>query len=483
MGEDKDSALGCTFNGSLRIEGRPERLTADAGVIALRELDERLSLTEGLASRLADPRWPILVTHPLVELLRSRLYLMAQGHGSQDASDKMRDDPACRMAVSKRRGTSPLISPEDPFVPDGLASQPTQSRLLTILSCEANLATLHEALLEFAHRSILAERGELLEDVTLDIDSFALEVHGHQRGSAYNGHYRTTCYHPLVALLGDTGHWVGTQLRSGNVHTAAGAKDFILPLIDRVEEKIAHVACVRGDAGFPEDGLLGALEERQIGYAFRLRTNPVLEAMAAPYLRRPVGRRTKEPRTWTFELSYGAKEWSQARRVVLVVQEREDELYLHHFFLVTSWSKERMSGGETLDFYRERGTMEGHLGEHLSVLEPALSSTNRTKSYLRRGPIGKRAHPIDPVVANTATLLLYALAYNLAHSLRRLAGTPEAERPGIHLGRVRDEILRVPARLTLSARIVTLILGKQTKDRWDRLWKRLRQLRPLPAAP
>ena len=79
MNERQATTLSSSFNGSVRIEGREERLTGDAGVIALREADERLGFSEWLADQVIDFRDQRLITHPLVELLRSRLYLMAQG--------------------------------------------------------------------------------------------------------------------------------------------------------------------------------------------------------------------------------------------------------------------------------------------------------------------------------------------------------------------------------------------------------------------
>jgi len=73
-------------------------------------------------------------------------------------------------------------------------------------------------------------------------------------------------------------------------------------------------------------------------------------------------------------LDYQADSWDRPRRVVLVVQEREDDLLLDRFFLVTSLRPEEMSRWEVLDHYRQRGTAEGHMGELKDVLAPALSS-------------------------------------------------------------------------------------------------------------
>ncbi len=140
--------------------------------------------------------------------------------------------------------------------------------------------------------------GRKLGAVTLDVDPFPHEVFGSQPGSDWNAHYGRRCYHPLGVMLGETGHWLGLKLRPGSVHTADGATDMLLPLIDRVEKELGEVADVRGDAGFVGPELLDKLEQRQVRYAFRLPTNSVLEQLAEPHVFRPVGRPPKEPRTW-----------------------------------------------------------------------------------------------------------------------------------------------------------------------------------------
>ena len=147
MGETDPTVGGLSFNPSIRVEGRPERLTAAAGAVLLRELDERLGSTGRLTSALIDPRRPELITHPLGELVRSRIYAMALGHRAQDDLDRLRDDPALRLAVSERSGDAALRRQDEVSrIPDGLASRPTQSRLVEALSTADNLSALHNAL-------------------------------------------------------------------------------------------------------------------------------------------------------------------------------------------------------------------------------------------------------------------------------------------------------------------------------------------------
>lgn len=236
------------FNGSLRIEPRPERLTSEAGAIVLRGVLELVDVIDWIVDRVPDPRDPTLITHPLPELLRTALLLIAQGWRDQDDADAdaLRDDPAFRLAVSNRKGISPLVmrpaeerANKNPEVPDGLASQPTLSRLYSVLARPENSHVLREALLLVAARRQKAMRGgHRLRYATIDIDTLPIDVHGHQPGSAHNGHYRGRIYHPLVASIAETGDLLDIRLRPGNVHGASGALEFITSLVDRVEREL-----------------------------------------------------------------------------------------------------------------------------------------------------------------------------------------------------------------------------------------------------
>lgn len=485
MGEAALAQLRFSFNPAIRLEARPERLSSDGGMLLIREIDQRLSVTRDLARRLFDPRDPDLLIHPLAELLRTSIQLIAQGWHDQDDADKLRRDPACRLAVSDRRGQSPL-RPADDGTPDGLASQPTLSRLIGILSSETNRRALRETLLTVAARRLRAMNGgHRLRHVDLDVDSIPLQVFGHQPGAAFNGHYGFRCYHPLVASIAQTGDMVDLALRPGHVHTADGSTSFILPLIDRVEAQIGQVAHLRGDAGFPEENLLSALEmrPRPVPYVFRIKNNPVLNRLAKPYLTRPVGRRPDHPRTWFAELEYRAASWSRARRVVLVVIDEPGELYVRWFFLLTSYRGEDVSAEELLELYRQRGTAEMRQGEFKDVLEPALSCTQRPKSHYAGRVPRKRTASGDPMARNEAVLLLHALAYNLMNAGRQMIAAATGQ--GMSLRRFREQVLKVAARFCLTGRRIVVVVARSAAPLWAVLLRRLARLRlyPDPAPP
>jgi hypothetical protein len=459
------------FNGSVRLEARAERLTSEAGAVLLREVEERLGLARWLGEELEDTRDEKRITHSLRELVRTHLLLLAQGWRDQDDADALRKDAALRLAVSDRRSTGPL-KPEEGR-PEGLASQPTLSRLTAMLAQEGNREVLRKALVWLTGRRLRAQRpgGKRLKKVTVDVDGLPVEVHGHQEGSAYNGHYGVRMYHPIVASMAETGDLLDMRLREGNVHSASGALEFILELLERVEREVCEVAAVRMDAGFPEEKLLAKLEERGTPYVARVRNTAPLRKEAAVQRFLHSGVPQGQPGTFLYEWEYQAQGWSRARRVVLVVQQREDELFPQAFWLVTSWTQEQMPAEELLEHYRQRGTAEGHFGELMDVLAPALSSAARPKSSYQGHPPVRRSASIDAFANNEVRLLLNALAYNLVHAARVLLEQATGE--GWGLRRVRERVLKVAARVLLHSRRVVLVMGQESASLWQRLWSKL----------
>jgi hypothetical protein len=459
-----------SFNKSLCIESRPERLTGEPGAVALREIMDRTGIVDWLTARLHDPRKPELITYPLEELLRTSLLLLAQGWRDQDDADALRFDAGLRLAASAARGTTPLSQDSH------LASQPTLSRLIDLLSRPGNRKILHEALMVLAGRRFRAmRRGHRQRYLTLDVDSLPIEVHGHQPGSAWNGHYHQRMYHPLIASVGETGDLLEARLREGNVHTAQGSLDFILDLVRRAERALCQVALVRIDAGFPDEPLLSGLERNGTPYVARLRNNKVLDRLAQPHLRRPPGRPPQEPRLWFHEMSYRAQSWSKARRVVLVVVERPDQLLLDYFWLITSIDAEAVPAAELLQLYRQRGRAEAHMGELMDVLDPALSSAPRRKSHYQGNRLAAGESSTDAFAHNEVILLLNILAYELVHAGRCLM--ERATGDGWSLRRFRERVLRAPARVVVSARRVTMVIAETFARYWQLFWPCLERLR------
>jgi hypothetical protein len=470
MGELQGTLFQPDFNRSVRVEARSERLSGDAGLLLLRDLAESLGYRTLLGSLLTDRRDLARVRHPFSELLLTDLLLRAQGWSDHSDATLLRQDPLFRLCVSLRRGEAPLRPADGERVPEGLASQPTLSRYLASLATEESRAALRYALMPLTWRRLGLNPHRRRPEAIVDMDSLPSQVFGHQPGSSYNGHYRMPCYHPIVARLSD-GDFLGGKLREGNAHTADGGLDFVLPILDEVA-RYYRTVWLRIDAGFPEHELLCALETRGVRYVARLRGNAVLNRMASPYLNRPDGPCPPEGRTWVHELSYQAKRWDTARRIVLVVMERpgeQGELFLDHFFLLTNAPRTEMGGFPLLERYRGRGDAERDFGDLNAAFQGGLPSSPRPKGHYRGRSVSGPRVPFDAFAANEARWLLTLHAANLLHAARSLVPCPNDRLRSRKS--FRDHVLKVPARITLGSRRINVWLPADRAAPWAAMAK------------
>jgi hypothetical protein len=481
MGESQGTLFPLEFNRSIHLEARPERVSGESGSLLMRELMDRLGYPRLFARHLRDPRDAARVTHPFIELLRTALLLLAQGWSDQSDVKLLREDPALRLAVSSRRGQRPLREALD-REPEGLCSQSTLSRLGQYLAVSANVGGLGAVLLDVAEQRRGLRPGERYRETTLDLDSLPREVFGRQPGSAWNGHYRMRCYHPIV-VRSEWGDYLGAKLRPGNVHTADGGLAFVLPILRRARAWAEQV-WLRADAGFPEPELLETLEEEGFLYVARLKTNAALERLAAPLLalaREPVS--ASEERVWTHELTYRAGSWTHPRRVVLVVVERsreQGELFLDHFFLLSNASV-AVTGGALLERYRQRGTAEKDFGDWSQALDVALSSAPRPKAHYRGRQVEAPYDEPDSFAANEARMLLSLIAANLLHAGTELLARDEAGQ--MSRERFRQVLLKVTGRALLGSHRIRFVIDAARATLWRRFMRRLNEHYPARGSP
>ena len=150
------------------------------------------------------------------------------------------------------------------------------------------------------------------------MDSTEIAVYGQQEQSAYNGHFESTCYHPLL-LFNREGDCLAAKLRPGNVHSAEGWEELLLPEIER-QQRLGKEVVFRADAAFAKPELYEALEERDVKYAIRLPANDNLQRNITELLTRPVGRPSHKPVVRYKSFLYQAASWKTARRVVAKVE-------------------------------------------------------------------------------------------------------------------------------------------------------------------
>ncbi|WZU43290.1 transposase [Stieleria varia] len=219
---------------------------------------------------------------------------------AQDDLDRLAHDPAFRAAVWDRPGQN--------VINERLASQPTQSRLISTLTANTgNLEAVRNGLTHSIEQHIKASgSGRRARHATIDIDSFPIEIHGKQKGASYNGYYngyyKKTVYHPLVASFSVAGDYdsgrsgkrlgngfIHATLRQGQVHTANGVNRFI-NTVQKQASKLAVNVDYPMDAGYTIPSVMDCMTDRNLRFVGRLKGNSKLDALAAEHVYRPAGR-------------------------------------------------------------------------------------------------------------------------------------------------------------------------------------------------
>src|SRR5688572_28731350 len=442
-GETKEP-LRVAFDRRLKLEFQGTRITSDGGLLAYRELDDALGLTAMAASALAEGRRGKNTRHRLLGLLRQAIYGRLAGYEDVNDAERLARDPAMRAIVGREGMDRPA------------ASTSQMGRFETEwLATEANLTAL--AALSGAWIDRVHQRRPP-DGIILDMDSSESPTHGQQEGSVWNGHFGSTCYHPLFVFnqFGDLEH---CALRPGNAHSAQGWRALLEPVVARYRERGLDLY-LRGDAAFAKPELYELLEAEGVGYAIRLPANQVLQERIGHLLTRPVGSPPKKPQVFFTSFSYQAQSWTRSRRVVAKVEWHQGELYPRLGFVVTNLTRpaERVSR-----FYNGRGTAEQWIKEGKQALRWTRLSCRAFRD-------------------NAVRLQLFALAYNLANFLRSLVLPDQVAQWS--LTTLRERLVKIGARIVRHGRYVVFQLAEVAVPRalFAAILRRIDRLRGPPVA-
>jgi hypothetical protein len=442
MGEKAKEALKLQFDKRLRLEFHGARITSDAGLLACRELDGALGLTEAAPTYLRETRGGRNVQHELVPLLRQSVYSRLAGYEDTNDAVRLARDPAMQAVVGRRA------------MEKQAASTNTLSRFETeVLVTEENLKGLNQLNAEWVDRAMMRTRHQR---IILDMDSSESPVYGEQEGAAYNGHFECVCYHPLFCF-NQFGDCEGAMLRPGNVHSAEGWRETLEPIVERYQKRRMRLL-FRADAAFAKPEVYEYLEPRHIGYSIRLPANEVLQEHIEHLLKRPVGRPPKKPIVWYHDFQYQAGSWNRPRRVVAKVEWHQGELFPRVGFIVTNLSAKAKG---VVHFYNGRGTAEQWIKEG----KYALNWTRLS------------CHRFD---ANQVRLQLFILAYNLGNLLRRLA-LPKAVKDW-SLRSLQVKLIKMGGRMVRHARRIVFQLAEVAVPRelFAAILERISRLRLAP---
>ena len=254
MGDSHNDPLRVDFDRQIKLEFRGATVTSDAGLLAYRELDNALGLTSTAASDLVDTRTGQNTQHGLLALLRQALYSRLAGYEDVNDAERLCLDPAMRIVVGGRAKDHAAASTSE------MARFETEA-----LSTQENLKHLIDLPGKWIDQ---AHRHRKLTKLILDMDSSVSETYGHQEGTAYNGYFACTCYHPLL-LFNQFGDLERVMLRRGNHASAKFWRRVLLPVIERYRDRNIP-KFFRGDSAFALPKLLRRLEKEGFRYAIRL---------------------------------------------------------------------------------------------------------------------------------------------------------------------------------------------------------------------
>ena len=412
------NTLALKSNRQIKINFYGGDLSSDAGLLLIKEFVSKLGIDKLFEHAFKTNDSAAFRYHIDKDNLLQMIYLIIAGYFEDDASDELTNDPVFKAVLEK----------------DALASQPTVSRFFNRMDED----TLNQFL---TIGRILRKRIysiQMPEAIILDLDSTLLDTYGKQEGRAFNFHYQSNGYHPLVCYDGITGDLIKIQLRDGNKYSCTGVVDFLQPILDEyLRDYPAIHLLLRGDSGFATPELYKQCEENGTSYVIRLKENAVLREKVS-YLVDELDEITKENKVDYAvvygEFMYQAGPWPYERRVVCKLEKPENQIVYLYTFLVTNMDS---SPEYLLKFYSKRGLMENFIKESKNSFDFASVS-----SHTR--------------IVNANRLQVHALAYNVFNWFRRLALSANMRKQRIDT--VRLKLLKIASKVIHSARYTTFKL-------------------------
>ena len=246
-------------NRQIKINFDGGDLSSDAGLLLIKEFISKLGIERLLNRSFKTNDSAVFRYHTDRDNLLQMIYMIMAGYFEDDASDELTKDPVFKAVLEK----------------SALASQPTVSRFFNRMD--------EDTLKQFQEISqILRKRIysiQMPQAVILDLDSTLLAAYGKQEGRAFNFHYRSNGYHPLVCYDGITGDLIKIQLRDGAAYSCTGVTNFLQPILDEYLNDYPTIhLLLRGDSGFATPDLYKQCEENGTSYVIRLMENFIKES-------------------------------------------------------------------------------------------------------------------------------------------------------------------------------------------------------------
>jgi hypothetical protein len=422
----------------VRVRFDDERVVSDAGLILAASVAARLGIEE-LAQRLVRLRPKLPGASNAGRKVMSLVFAMALGADSIDDCDVLRAGRTRRLLGG------------------WIAAPSTLGTFLRAFTF-GHVRQLDRLLAEALTRAWAAGAGPGEGRLTVDVDSFVGEVHGHAKQGAAFGYTRKRGYHPIVASRAETGELLHLRLRTGSANTQRGMLRFCEELIARVTRAGATgVKLLRADSGFWNTKVFERLERAGWQYSIGVRMIKTVNAAVAQIDEAAWQRIDDYPddgEAQIAETTYAGRRLI-VRRTRLIGAQAELWPDWRHFAFITN------------------------RGEDIALVEAEHRQHAVVELVIRDLKDQALAHfPSGHFNANAAWTVIAALAHNLLR-WTELLGLPGAV---VRTARsVRRRLLALPGRLTRHARHWTLHLPARWPWQGD-FEAALARIRALPAA-
>ena len=369
--------------------------SSDAGLLLLRAAEQKVGVIARLAAALPDRRDPARIRHRFAEIIGARVFGICCGWEDGIDHNRLRDDPALKMAVGRCPQTG---AP--------LASQSTISRFENAPS-KWDAGRLAGALVD----QFTAHVTPAYRDI-FDIDDTFDAAHGGQQMTFWNAHHDERGFAPMHVYHAGTGLPVATILRPAKTPAGREVRTVIKHLTTRVRTKWKKANIVwRGDSHYGRAEAMDWCDNNGAGYIFGFPGNSVLAkevAETADHLRfwhalsiAPKSRCYKA-------LWYKAGSWAAPRRVIARIEASmhpdptadapgamRQEIDVRYIVTSLDGDAERLYEG----IYCQRGQMENLIKMHKAQL-----ASDRTSCH--------------SATANQVRLTLHTAAFWLMHTVR-----------------------------------------------------------------
>lgn len=358
-------------------------ISADGGLMVLREVQRRTGLATRLAACLDDPRDPARIRHELAEMIAFRTLMIAAGYGDANDAGALRRDPVFKMALERLPGGADLCS------------QPTLSRL-------ENLPDIR-ALIRMGRTMVAAYCASFRQApkrIVLDIDDSFDAVHGGQQLRLFNAHYDEYGFQPIVVFDGD-GRLVGAVLRPARRPKGREIAGHLRRLFRAIRAHWPRVEILlRGDSHYCTPEVLDLCRARGVDFILGVAPNAALRRHVAELeestaRRFEAGKGDRKVRRFN-DVYDAAASWSRAERMIARTevgpQGRDTR------FIVTS-----LTGGRGKALYEKLYCRRGQAENHIKAWKAHLAADRTSCSK---------------ATANQMRLVLHGAAYWLMWSLR-----------------------------------------------------------------